>query len=204
MVATVPPQAVVPRVSPPPAFISFCAEIVPQTSEALIAAVSNFVGQGFREIHLLLTTPGGHVMHGVTIYNVLRGFPITLVTHNVGNVDSIGTVIFLAGERRYVCPQSTFMLHGVAFGTMAPTQFFEKNLKERLSSVQADQERIKTIYRDRAGVTPEDAENFFLGEVTMNAGDAVARGLAHEMRPVQIPAGSPVLQLVFNRQGGMQ
>ena len=143
-------------------------------------------------------------MHGITIYNVLRGLPITLPTHNVGNVDSIGAVIYLAGERRYACPQSTFMLHGVAFGANTPTQFFERNLRERLEAVQADQERIKAIYRDRAGINPEVAEQFFLGESNISANDAVGNGLAHEIRAVQIPAGSPVLQLVFNRQGAMQ
>ena len=142
-------------------------------------------------------------MHGVTIYNVLRGFPISLITHNVGNVDSIGAVIFLAGERRYACPQSTFMLHGVAFAVPTQTSFFERGLKERLESIQADQERIKAIYNERAGISPEDAEKFFLGESTIGATDAVARGLAHEVREVNVPAGSPVLQLVFNRQGAM-
>jgi ATP-dependent protease ClpP protease subunit len=187
----------------PPAFISFAAEIVPQTTEALIRAMADFTNQGFREIHLLLSTPGGSVMHGITIYNVIRGLPITVTTHNVGNVDSIGAVVFLAGERRYACSQATFMLHGVSFQTQQPSQFFEKNLKERLASVQADQERIKAIYSERAGINPETAEQFFLGESTINATDAVTRGIAHEVRPVQVPAGSPVLQLVFNRQGGM-
>lgn len=185
----------------PPVFISFAAEIVPQTTEALIRALTDFVNQGFREIHLLLSSPGGSVMHGITIYNVLRGLPIALTTHNVGNVDSIGAVVYLAGERRYTCPQATFMLHGVAFGTNVPAQFFEKNLKERLASVQRDQERIKAIYCERAGIDPEVAEQLFLGESNINADDAVARGLAHEVRVVQIPAGSPVFQLVFNRQG---
>jgi len=142
-------------------------------------------------------------MHGITIYNVLRGLPIKLTTHNVGNVDSIGTVIYLAGEERYACPQTTFMLHGVALTTTTPTQFYERNLKERLASVQADQERIKAIYCDRAGIDPEVAERFFLGESTINAADAVKSGIAHDIKSVSIPAGSPVLQLVFNRQGGM-
>jgi len=196
-------QMPLPQQPRPPAFISFAAEIVPQTVEALLNAFTNFVNQGFREIHLLLSTPGGSVMHGITAYNVLRGLPIELTTHNMGNVDSIGAVVFLAGGRRYACPQSTFMLHGVAFGTNTPTQFFERNLKERLASVQADQERIKAIYNDRAGINPEDAEKFFLGESTINATHAVNLGLAHDVRGVNIPAGSPVLQLIFNRQGGM-
>ena len=188
----------------PPAFVSFSAEVVPQTAEALLNAMAQLVNHGFRDIHLLLSSPGGVVALGITIYNVLRGLPIDLTTHNVGNVDSIGTVIYLAGERRFVCPQATFMLHGVSFTAPPMSQFFEKTLKERLASIQADHERIKAIYNERAGIDPERAEEIFLGESTMNAAESVANGLAHGIEAVQIPAGSPVLQLIFNRQGGMQ
>jgi ATP-dependent protease ClpP protease subunit len=188
----------------PPAFVSFSAEIIPQTSEALLNAVTRFVSQGFRDIHLLLSSPGGMVALGITIYNVLRGLPITLTTHNVGNVDSIGTVIYLAGEHRYTCPQATFMLHGVSFNAPPMAQFFEKTLQERLASIQADHERIKAIYNERAGIDPQRAEDIFLGESTMNATEAVASGLAHGIKVVQIPAGSPIQQLIFNRQAGMQ
>jgi len=99
-----------------PAFVSFSADINPQTTEVLLGNIAHLIGQGFRKIHLLLSTPGGSVSHGITIFNVLRGMPIELVTHNVGNVDSIGTVVFLAGALRYSCSQATFMQHGVAFG----------------------------------------------------------------------------------------
>jgi len=184
----------------PSAYISFSAEVVPHTIEALLAAAANLVNQGFREITILLSTPGGSVMHGINAYNVLRGLPINLTTHNVGNVDSIGTVIFLSGNRRYACPQATFMLHGVAFGVGSPTQFFERNLQERLETVRADQQRIGSIYQERAGLNAQDAEQFFLRETTLSASDAVNRGLVHELRDVQIPAGSPVIQLVFDRK----
>lgn len=92
------------------------------------------------------------------------------------------------------------MLHGVAFGTQRATQFFEKNLAERLASVQANQARIAEIYRDCAGISLEDSERFFLGESTIGAGDALRRGIVHELRDVQISAGGPVLQLVFDRK----
>ena len=51
----------------PPAFVSFCAEVVPQTSEALLNAMTNLVNQGFKEVHLLLSSPGGIVALGITI-----------------------------------------------------------------------------------------------------------------------------------------
>jgi ATP-dependent protease ClpP protease subunit len=39
-------------------------------------------------------------MNGLTTYNFLRAMPFTLINHNIGNVDSIGNVILLAGQER--------------------------------------------------------------------------------------------------------
>ena len=36
-------------------------------------------------------------MNSLNILHVLIGLPFELITHNVGNVDSIGNAIFLAG-----------------------------------------------------------------------------------------------------------
>jgi hypothetical protein len=53
--------------------------------------------QELRRFYLLLSTPGGSVMNSLNILHVLIGLPFELITHNVGNVDSIGNAIFLAG-----------------------------------------------------------------------------------------------------------
>ena len=100
---------------PPVVYVSFSAEINANTTESLIATMANLANEAVPEVHLLFSTPGGLVMNGMNLYNVLRAMPFKLVTHNVGNVDSIGNAIFLAGEERYACPHSTFMFHGVGF-----------------------------------------------------------------------------------------
>ncbi len=53
-----------------------------------------------RLVRLLLSTPGGQVMAGITGYNFLRALPFRLVIHNAGNIDSIRNAIFLAGPIR--------------------------------------------------------------------------------------------------------
>jgi ATP-dependent Clp protease, protease subunit len=184
----------------PAAYVSFSAEVSTPTIEVLMNAFAQMVGQGFTEIHLLLSTPGGSVASGITAYNFLRGLPIKLVTHNIGNVDSIGTVIYLAGDTRYACPQSTFMLHGVSCTFQVGAQLFEKNFEERLNSLKADQERIAAVYANRSLITREQAEGYFLAERTLNAETALERGIVTEIRDVGIPNGSPVFQLVFNRK----
>jgi ATP-dependent Clp protease protease subunit len=184
----------------PPAYISFSAEVNILTAEQLQAVVANVVGQGHPEVHLLLSTPGGAVQYGITLYNFLRSLPIRVITYNVGNVDSIGLVVYLAGEQRIACPHTTFMLHGVAMQVPTPTAFFERNFNESLARLKADQERIKGIYSERSKIALDEAEGLFLKESTLGTDDAVARGIVHEVRQLSIPAGCPILQLVFNRQ----
>ena len=101
--------------TPQVVYVLFSAEINAHTTESLLAVAAKCVNQKVKEIYLAMSTPGGSVMHGMNLYNVLRALPVTLTVHNVGSVNSIGNVIFLAGERRYASQHSTFMFHGVGF-----------------------------------------------------------------------------------------
>ena len=127
MTTTMPPQNDI-------AYVSFTSDVNRKTSEVLLGFIGNLMNQGTRKVYLLFSTPGGSVMHGVTLYNTLRALPIELTTHNTGTVNSIGNVVFLAGQTRYASPHSTFMFHGVGFDVQAQARFEEKILRERLVS----------------------------------------------------------------------
>ncbi|MEN3280087.1 MAG: ATP-dependent Clp protease, protease subunit [Solirubrobacteraceae bacterium] len=185
--------------TPPVVYISFSAEINPNTTESLIATLAQCVEQSIPEVHLLLSTPGGSVMNGINLYNMLRAMPFRLVTHNVGNVDSIGNAIFLAGEHRIACPHSTFMFHGVGFDGMPGQRFEEKLLRERLEGVLADQTRMAGIIAEHTTLSSEQIEPLFREAQTKDATYAVGAGLVHEIKDVEIPPGSPVVALVFQR-----
>ena len=140
-------------------------------------------------------------MHGLNLYNMLRGMPFDLITHNVGNVDSIGTTVFLAGKKRYACPHSTFMFHGVGLDVTGPFRMEEKFLKEKLNGIEADHRRIGALIAERTDITREAAAELFLQMQTKDATFAASCGIVHEIRDVQIPDGSTVIALVFQRQG---
>lgn len=188
-------------------YINFSAEINASTTETLIAAIGQAVNQGVKTVYLLLSTPGGQVMNGLNLYNVLRGFPIELITHNVGNVDSIGNTVFMAGAKRYACQHSTFMFHGVAANIPATIAspvgqmvvLGEKDLRERLGSIQADQRRIGAVIKDRTRLDEPAIETLFLEAQTKDANWALACGVIDEIRDVKVPAGVPVVSLVFQR-----
>lgn len=183
----------------PTVYISFSAEINPHTTESLIAVFANEINQGKRDFYLMLSTPGGSVMNGLNLYNVLRGLPITLTTHNVGNVDSIGNAIFLAGQTRYACPHSTFMFHGVAFNLTAGMSLDERGSREKLSNILSDQKRIGSIIQERTSLTPKRVRSMFREARTIDSAFAAGCGIVNEIRDVQVPVGAPVFQLVFQR-----
>jgi len=180
-------------------YVSFSAEIIAATTESLIATLVNCSNAGVAEVQLLLSTPGGSVMNGMNLYNVLRALPFKLVTHNVGNVDSIGNAVFLAGEERFASPHSTFMFHGVGFDSEPGARLEEKLLRERLEGVLADQKRIGSIIEERTTLDAEQIQALFGEAQTKDATYAVSTGIVHEIRDVEIPAGSPVVALVFQR-----
>jgi ATP-dependent protease ClpP protease subunit len=113
-------------------YVSFSAEIDVKTTESLISTMANLASNPAVEtVHLLLSTPGGSVMHGMNLYNALRAMPFHLITHNMGNVDSIGNAVFLAADERYACPHTTFMFHGVGVDQVTRgSRLEEKPLRE--------------------------------------------------------------------------
>jgi ATP-dependent protease ClpP protease subunit len=180
-------------------YVVFSAEINPGTTEALIGLLTQCCNQGTKDVYLIISTPGGAVMNGVHLYNVLRALPITLTTHNSGNVDSIGNAIFLAGSRRYAAPHSTFMFHGVGMAVNAGTRLEEKPLRETLASILADQKRIGAIFQERTQLTADQVEGLFRDAQTKDATFAAGCGIVDEVRDIQIPAGATVVSLVFQR-----
>lgn len=183
---------------PRAAFVTFSAQIGPESADALFATVLKLVSPEIDAIHLLLSTPGGSVMNGITLYNLLCGLPTHLVTHNVGNVDSIGNAVFLAGAERFACPRSTFMFHGVG-QTTSNERLDERRLREGLESVLADQDRIGAIIEAQTSLSREEIAPLFTTAQTKDAQWALDAGIVHEIRDIHIPPDAPVVALQFER-----
>ncbi|HXN39906.1 MAG TPA: ATP-dependent Clp protease proteolytic subunit [Solirubrobacteraceae bacterium] len=175
------------------------AEINPNTAESLIATMADIANKGVLRVTLLLSTPGGAVPKGIAVYNSLRAMPFELITHNVGNVDSVGNVVFLAGNQRFACPHSTFMFHGVAWHATDGEQLTRGVLKERTEGLLADEKRIGAIIRERTKMRATDVDALFNEAKTKDATDAVSGGIVHEIKDVEITPGAPILSLVFQR-----
>lgn len=178
-------------------YVSFSNVVNQVTTENLLGLLAQNASNGVDEVHLALSTPGGSVMNGLNAYNVMRALPFKLITYNVGSVNSIGNVLFLAGEERYACPISSFMFHGVGFDVNAGIRLEEKLLRERLDSILNDQQRIGEVIRHRTNIKANEVKRLFLQAATKDTAYALEKGIIHAVREFKVPAGSQLLQLVF-------
>lgn len=193
-------QQAAPQLAGATVYVSFSAEINIKTAESLLSTMANLANANVAAVHLAISTPGGDVASGINLFNVLRAMPFELTTHNVGNVDSIGNAVFLAGTMRYASPHSTFMFHGVGFDFVNQTfRLEEKLLREHLAAVLTNQSRIGSIIKERTKIEDVAIEGLFREAQTKNAAEAVSLGIVNEVREFSIPPGAPVVQLVFQR-----
>jgi ATP-dependent protease ClpP protease subunit len=126
--------------------------------------------------------------------------PFELTTHNVGNIDSMGNVVFLAGVKRYACAHATFMFHGVGFDMRNQNvRLEEKNVLELLDNITNNHRRIGTILEERTKIDKALIPELFREAQTKDANFAISSGIIDEIRDLQIPPGGPVISLVFQR-----
>jgi ATP-dependent protease ClpP protease subunit len=183
-----------------PVVIRFFAPVIDVTINALMSAVDEKMKQGAKEFIILISSPGGSVIHGLSAYNYLKGLPASITTHNFGSVDSIGIVIYCAGSRRLSVPQARFLFHGVNVQFRGEQNLDEKLLEERLKGLRIDMENIAKIIAANTGKSVKDITDAMIERTTLNAEEAQLWGLVHEIKSELFEAGSEVIAIQFQQQ----
>jgi ATP-dependent protease ClpP protease subunit len=183
-----------------PTVIKFFAPVVDVTINALMAAVDEKMARGQREFIVLISSPGGSVFHGLSAYNYLKGLPAGISTHNFGSVDSIGVVVYCAGQRRLSVPQARFLLHGVSVTFPQGANLEEKQLDERLKGLRIDIENIAKVVAANTGKSVQEVTQAMLDRTTLNPEEAQSWGLVHEIKMDLFPAGAEVISIQAQEQ----
>ena len=183
-----------------PVVIRFFAPVIDVTVNTLMNAIDQKMKQGVRDFIILISSPGGSVIHGLSAYNYLKGLPAAITTHNFGGVDSIGIVLYCAGSKRLSVPQARFLLHGVNAQFKGNQSLEEKQLEERLKGLRIDMENIAKVIAANTGKGTEEVTDAMLERTTLNPEEAQSWGLVHEIKSQLFEAGSEVTSIQFQQQ----
>jgi ATP-dependent Clp protease protease subunit len=172
--------------------VHFSGRINPAPAERLKEACLGAVEGGASEIWLHFASEGGPTFQGFTLYNFLRSLPVPLTIHNLGNVESICLIVYLAGDIRRVCPQGRFLIHPLHWSFEAG-RVDHARLREYLGKLDNDLHRYVEIYDERtagASAPISVGEHLYGSERLVPAPVSVSAGIAHEVAHASIPAGA--------------
>lgn len=181
-------------------YINYYDQIDMPRTRAIMSVCANVVAQEKPdELYFLFASPGGEVNSGIVLYNYLCALPVEITMHNIGAVDSIGNVIFSAGNKRYASPHSSFLFHGITMGfgkdaRMSPTQ-----LNEFRSSLESDQKKIAGILQSNSRLSEAEILRFFNEGESKDAEFAKEKGIVDDIIKPNIPKDAPFISININQ-----
>jgi len=180
-------------------YISYFDQIDAARVKALMSVCTDIIGQKKPDsLYFLFSSPGGQVQAGITLYNFLRALPTKIVMHNTGSIDSIATVIFLAGDERYASHSSSFLFHGVQANFPAGAGLSLNQIRERASGLAEDENKIARVITDRSKIQDEEIRRLFREGESKNPDFALEKGFISEIRDAEIPKDAPFVTVNIN------
>lgn len=174
-------------------YVVFEGPINDTNTSRLMSIISTLIPKGPKEIHLIVGTGGGNIPDTLLTYGFLCALPAKLITYNLSRVESAGTIIYLAGERRIAAPNAFFGFHHVTqIFSKPPTNMTLDEFTDEKTSLAMNLERMEQIYRERTSLTPAQIEEFRQHSVFFDAAAAQNAGIAHEVVALRIPPGAAI------------
>jgi len=146
-------------------------EVAERTSEKLLALAYT----SDAPITLYISSPGGHVESGDTVFDLIQFIKPVVRTVGTGWVGSIATHIYLAAERenRFCLPNTRFLIHQPAGGYGGTAADVEIHAREIVKTRQ----RINRVIAERTGQPLERIERDTDRDFWMGPEESVEYGM---------------------------
>lgn len=179
-------------------YINYVDDISLPKVKGLMGVCNDLVAQHKPDkLYFLLASPGGDVNAGIAFYNFLKAIPVKVVMHNIGTIDSIATVIFTAGDERYANPHTSFLFHGAGMGINQGSVFSLGQLREQVSRLSKDQDKISGIICENTKLNKNEINNLFIEGESKDTFFAKDKGIINDIRMANIPPDSIYITVNF-------
>ena len=129
-----------------------------------------------KEVHIYINSPGGSIMAGLAIYDIMQFIKCKVYTYCIGMAASMGSLLLTAGSKRFILPHARVMIHqpliagGGLSGPVSDIEIHTQEmalLKKKLTNIYVQHtgrsfdELTKSMDRDRY-MGAEEAKDFGL------------------------------------------
>jgi ATP-dependent Clp protease protease subunit len=138
------------------------------------------------DLDIRITSYGGDVYDGMTIYRRLVDHKATVTMHIDGIAASIASVIAMAGDKIVINEAGRMMIHDaltIAVGNA-------EDMRRTADVLDQTSEQIAEVYSARSGKGPTEVRDKMRAETWFTGKEAVAFGLATEVAPNKTKEGA--------------
>ena len=159
-------------------YLFFTEEVKPDTSNQLIEYLLYLDKESpGEEITLCINSPGGEVVSGLAVYDVMRMIQSPVRTVCIGTAASMGSILFLGGEKREMLPHTKIMIHDPLIAGLSGSKR-ALELQKEASELMETRDIIAHIIAERSGRTLEEVLEKTKDDCYLNAEQSIAFGLA--------------------------
>jgi ATP-dependent protease ClpP protease subunit len=129
------------------------------------------------DIFIHITTEGGDLIYGFLAYDVIRQSKIPINTVIEGHSCSAGTIISLAGKKRYASENSFMLIHQLS--TNCGGNF--EQLKDHHENNKLIMERIKKIYLSNTFMKKGELETLLKRDIYLDVKTCIKKGIVDDI-----------------------
>jgi ATP-dependent Clp protease protease subunit len=130
-----------------------------------------------KPILLYITSNGGYVYQVFSAIDTIRGMKIPVHTICKGFVASAGTLLSMAGKKRFITENSYMLIHELRAGHWGKFT----HLSESMENSKQLMEHIKSYYLARTTMTAEELDEQLKKDISWNAQMCLEKGLVDEI-----------------------
>lgn len=135
-----------------------------------------------KEVFLLISSPGGSVLDGLTIVTVLQNSKVPIHTVCFMACASMASIIFEAGKTRFMVGNSILMFHSASGGFSGPFN----QIQTRFTFFNNIVKKLDTDIANRVGWNPQKFIDAMPNELWFFTDDAIAQNFADKLASVSL------------------
>ena len=128
--------------------IFYSGGIYPQSVNNIRGTILQALNQKATSIRFAFSSEGGNLNDGFSLYHFLRALPVPLTMYNFGMVESMGVLIYLAGDTRLVAKDASFLMHSIQANFNFNSVDYPR-LDERVNSIKQNMKVYEKIFEER-------------------------------------------------------
>lgn len=128
-------------------------------------------------IYLHLTTDGGTIHDAFSAVDCIQSLKVPVYTVVDGFVASAGTLISLAGDKRYIRPNAYMLIHELRSGVWGKMSAME----EEMGNLKKLMEHLTAFYVKHSKLTKKQLEKIFTKDLIWNAKECLDHGVIDEV-----------------------